>query len=95
MHVGLMRCILRLKHQKPIAQHMDAAEVAVAAAAAEAAVQRQKLDILERLLWATDFGDGAAGAAPAAATCAGTASCRFTPNDWTVFYRHCLLPACI
>lgn len=38
-----------------------------AAAAQQAAVRQQKLDILERLLWATDFGGGAIGASPEAA----------------------------
>ncbi len=45
---------------------MDTEEVAAAAAAVEAEVRRQKLDILERLLWATDFGAGAVGVTPSA-----------------------------
>ena len=48
-------------------QYVDGETLAAAAAAAAAEVRRQKLDILERLLWATDFGGGALGAPPQAA----------------------------
>lgn len=45
-------------------QHMEPEEAAAHVAAAEAAVRAVKLDVIERLLWATDFGTGAVDGKP-------------------------------
>lgn len=43
---------------------MEPEEAAAHVAAAEAAVRAVKLDVIERLLWATDFGSGVVGGKP-------------------------------
>ena len=68
--------------QVPTLQYVDGETLAAAAAAAAAEVRRQKLDILERLLWAMDFGGGALGAPPQAAGRSGRGSCAHDLGPW-------------